>query len=201
MRSPFRRLSRRALIALNVAFVAASLCLIALTVVLLTSEDESPGGVPGTSEDPGPLVTSVRTESPVGRFEEATCTEEAHAVESPGTWFHPREYFYPPGAGAPTTADLDHLVEEDGAVAVLYRADASAEAQEALRSWGAVGIGVVIAPSRAADAAPLEAYTATRLLRCDGVDLDRLTEFTDRHFSLPLEVEPHGEESGEGELP
>jgi Protein of unknown function (DUF3105) len=201
VRSPFRRLSRRALIALNAAFLAASLGLIALTAVLLTSSDESPGGMPANIQDPGPLVTTVRTDSPVGRFEVATCTDEAHTVETPGSWFHPREYFYPPATDAPTTADLDHLVVEDGAVAVVYGADASAEARDALRSWGAVAIGVVIAPSTDTDAPPLEAYTATRRLRCEGVDLDRLTEFSDRHFSRPLQIEPHGEQSGQGQLP
>lgn len=201
MRSPFRRLSRRALIALNVALVAASICFIALTVVMLVGDDDSFEGIPANVEDPGPLVTSVRTESPVGPFEEATCEEEAHSVESPGTWFHPREYFYPPGADAPTQDDLDHLAVEDGAVIVLYRTDASAAAQEALIDWGAVGIGIVIAPNAAPDASPLEAYTASRRLRCDGVDLDQLTTFTDTHFSRPLEVEPHGEHSEDDPSP
>jgi hypothetical protein len=52
-----------------------------------------------------------------------------------------------------------------------------------------------VAPSPARDPAPLEAYTATRRIVCTGVDLDRLTEFTDRHFSRPQDIDPHGEQS------
>ena len=34
-----------------------------------------------------------------------------------------------------------------------------------------------------------------RRIVCAGVDLDRLTEFTDRHFSRPQDIDPHGEQS------
>jgi hypothetical protein len=152
--------------------------------------------VPVPASEPGPLRTTVREHSPVGRFEEADCRERAHSAGDPGRWFHPTENFYPPDAQAPTQADLDHLVNNDDAVAVIYRSAASAAAREALQAWAQESIGVVVAPSRTAAAPPLEAFTATRRLTCDGIDLDRLTQFTDRHFTQPLGYEPHGERSG-----
>jgi Protein of unknown function (DUF3105) len=146
--------------------------------------------------EPGPLVTEVRERSPVGRFEAADCTRRSHSVSDPETWFHPRERFYPPNGGAPSRADLDHLASRDFAVVVLYRPDAPGAARNALARWAADGAGVIVAPNRAGDRPELEAYTFDRRLTCDGVDLDQLTEFTDRHFSRPLDYEPHGNRSG-----
>jgi hypothetical protein len=151
---------------------------------------------PARQLQPGPLVTEIRTRSPVGQVEEGSCRDRRHAVEDPERWFHPTDNFYPPGAGAPTEADLAHIVNHDGAVAVTYRPDAPRAAREALRKWAAAGIGVVVSPSQASDPPPLQAITFDRRLTCDAVDLDRLTTFTDRHFSRPLDVEPHGESSG-----
>ena len=54
---------------------------------------------------------------------------------------------------------------------------------------------MVVAPSRQRNARPLEAFTATRRLTCDGLDLDQLTTFTDRHFTKPLEYKPHPDNS------
>jgi hypothetical protein len=145
--------------------------------------------------EPGPLRTTVRTHSPVGRFEAARCTERAHSPSDPSSWFHPLQNFYAPDAPAPSQDDLDHLMTNDDAVVVTYRRDASAAARDALKAWAAEGIGVVVAPSRARDARPLEAFTATRRLECDGVDLDRLTSFTDRHFTKPLRYQQHPEQA------
>ena len=78
---------------------------------------------------------------------------------------------------------------------MTYRRNASTPALDALKAWAAAGIGVVVAPSRASNARPLEAFTATRRLTCDGVDLDQLTTFTDRHFTRPLGYEPHPDRS------
>jgi hypothetical protein len=82
-------------------------------------------------------------------------------------------------------------------VVVRYRRDASPRARAALQAWASAGIGVVVAPSRARTPPPLEAFTASRRLTCDGIDLDRLTRFTDRHFTQPLGFRPHGEQSGQ----
>ena len=112
------------------------------------------------------------------------------------TWFHPRERFYPPSGDAPSRADLDHLASRDFAVVVLYRPDVPHAARDALERWAAKGTGVIVVPNRAGDYPELEAYTFDRRLTCNGVDLDQLTEFTDRHFSRPLDYEPHGNESG-----
>jgi hypothetical protein len=151
---------------------------------------------PAEEIEPGPLVTEVRERSPVGRFEAADCRRRPYSVENPKTWFHPRERFYPPTGDTPSRADLDHLANRDFAVVVVYRPDAPAAARRALERWSAEGTGVIVAPTRVGDRPELEAYTFDRRLICDGIDLDQLTEFTDRHFSRPLDYEPHGAESG-----
>jgi hypothetical protein len=193
------RLSRRSLLLLNIGFVAGGVVLLVVAAFAITGGDSSSQRMPVPTSEPGPLRTTVREHSPVGRFEEASCRERPHSVEEPGRWFHPTENFYPPDAQPPTRADLDHLVINDDAVVVIYRRSASRAAQESLQAWAQEGIGVVVAPSRSASAPPLQAYTATRRLTCDGIDLDRLTQFTDRHFTQPLGYEPHGERSGGGE--
>jgi hypothetical protein len=151
---------------------------------------------PAEAIEPGPLVTEVRERSPVGRFETARCRSRGHSVGDPEAWFHPRELFYPPSGDAPSRADLDHLASRDSAVVVLYRPDAPRAARDALERWAAEGTGVIVAPNRAGASPELEAYTFDRRLICDGVDLDQLTEFTDRHFSRPLDYEPHADEAG-----
>jgi hypothetical protein len=144
---------------------------------------------------PGPLRTTVRAHSPVGRFERASRSRRPHAADDPSHWFHPLQNFYAPDGPAPSQADLNHLINNDDAVVVTYRRDASTAALNALKAWAAAGIGVVVAPSRATNAPPLAAFTATRRLTCDGVDLDQLTTFTDRHFTKPLEYKPHPDKS------
>jgi hypothetical protein len=192
LRSP--DLSRRTVLLINVALVAGGLALLVVAAVAITRDDDS--GLerkPVPAGEPGPLRSTVREHSPVGRFERARCRERAHSPGDPDSWFHPLQNFYPPDAPAPSQADLDHLMTNDDAVVVTYRRDASTAALDALKAWAAAGIGVVVAPSRARDARPLEAFTATRRLVCDGVDLDQLTSFTDRHFTKPLRYEKHPE--------
>jgi uncharacterized protein DUF3105 len=190
------RLQRRGLLVVNTALVAGGVALLVVAALAMTRDgDSSPEWQPVPAREPGPLRTTVRKRSPVGRFERAACGERPHSAPSPAGWFHPRESFYPPGAPAPRQADLDHLINNDDAVVVTYRPDASPAAQRALRAWAAAGIGVVVAPSPARDARPLEAFTATRRLTCDGIDLDKLTSFTDRHFTKPLRYRPHAERS------
>jgi hypothetical protein len=190
-------LSRRSLLLLNIALVAGGVALLVVAAFAVTGGDDSASErIPVPVGEPGPLRTTVRQHSPVGQFEEAACRERPHAANEPGRWFHPTENFYPPDAQAPTQADLDHLVNNDDAVAVIYRRSASPAAREALQAWAREGIGVVVAPSRSTVAPPLEAYTATGRITCDGIDLDRLTQFTDRHFTRPLRYRPHGEQSG-----
>jgi Protein of unknown function (DUF3105) len=194
------RLNRRALLLLNIGFAAGGVALLVVAAFAITGDgDSSSQRIPVPTSEPGPLRTTVREHSPVGRFEEAACRVRPHSADDPGRWFHPTENFYPPDGQAPTQADLDHLVNNDDAVVVIYRRSASRAAQEALQAWAQEGIGVVVAPSRSASAPPLEAYTATRRLTCDGIDLDQLTQFTDRHFTQPLRYEPHGERSGGGD--
>lgn len=184
--------------------VLAAAILFGIAAAALTGDDggdgagEDPAGAverPATTIKPGPVVTEVRERSPVGRFEAAECRRRAHSVAEPETWFHPRENFYPPGVQAPSRADLDHLAARDFAVVVTYRPDAPRAARDALERWAVEGTGVIIVPNGDADPPPLEAYTFDRRLVCDGFDLDRLTEFTDRHFSRPLDYEPHETES------
>ena len=181
--------------------VALSATLLGVAFAVTTEDDEpEPASLPAArapeqQRAPPPLVTEIRRRSPVGRFEEATCRVGPHSVDNPTRWFHPTDNFYLPGAGAPTRADLDHLAHEDGAVVVTYPEDAPAAAREALQRWAATGIGVVVAPAAPGRTTALEAYTSDRRLECDGVDLDRLTTFTDRHFSKPIPFTPHGESS------
>ena len=78
---------------------------------------------------------------------------------------------------------------------MTYRRNASPATQNALKAWAAAAIGVVVAPSRASNAGPLEAFTATRRLTCDAVDLYQQTTDTDRHFTRPLGYEPHPDRS------
>ena len=54
---------------------------------------------------------------------------------------------------------------------------------------------MVVAPTRTSNAQPLEAFTATRRLSCDLIDLDQLTTFPDRHFTQPLGGRPHPDRS------
>ena len=180
---------------------AAALFGVATAALMGDDADEDPGAArsverPDVELEPGPLVTEVRERSPVGRFEVADCRRQAHSIADPEAWFHPRERFYPPSGDAPSRADLDHLASRDFAVVVLYGPDAPRAARAALERWSAEGAGVIVAPDRAGDPPELEAYTFDRRLTCDGVDLDQLTEFTDRHFSRPLDYEPHGDEAG-----
>ncbi|MGH2944774.1 MAG: DUF3105 domain-containing protein [Solirubrobacteraceae bacterium] len=195
LRLPLRNASGRRLLVANLVLASLSVALVVVAVRAATGDDDPRAWRPVPQNDPAPLRTTVRESSPVGRFEKATCRERPHSVDSPTRWFHPRESFYPPDAPAPTKADLDHLVTSDDAVVVKYRPDAPPAAQEALRAWATAGIGVVVAPSRADDPPPLEAVTASRRLTCDGVDLDQLTTFTDRHFTEPLGYEPHADRS------
>ena len=70
---------------------------------------------------------------------------------------------------------------------MTYRKDTPPAALDALRRWAATGIGAVVAPTSATRSmVALEAYTFDRRLTCEGVDLDQLTTFTDRHFSKPI---------------
>jgi hypothetical protein len=185
------------LLILNLVLASLAVVLLGVAFAMRDNDDEDPAGLPAArapeqQRAPPPLVTKIRRQSPVGRFEKATCRERSYSVVNPTRWFHPTDNFYPPGEHAPTRADLDHLANNDGAVAVTYDEDASRAAQEALRRWAATGIGVVVAPSGSSGPHQLEAYTSDRRLTCDGVDLDQLTTFTDRHFSKPIPYTPHG---------
>jgi hypothetical protein len=190
-------LSRRALLLVNGALVAGGIALLVVAALAVTREDDDPSleRKPVPASKPGPLRTTVRAHSPVGRFERASCSRHAHSADDPDRWFHPLQNFYAPDSPAPSQADLDHLINNDDALVVTYRRDASTAALKALKAWAAAGIGVVVAPSRASNAPPLEAFTATRRLTCDGIDLDQLTTFTDRHFTKPLEYERHPKSS------
>ena len=181
--------------------VALSVALFGVAFAVRGDDEDAPASVPTErtpkqQNAPAPLVTEIRRHSPVGRFQAARCQERSHSVENPTRWFHPTDNFYPPGKDAPTRTDLDHLANNDGAVVVTYREDASPAAQRALQRWAATGIGVVVAPGQLTGNDELDAYTADRRLTCDRIDLDQLTTFTDRHFSKPIPYTPHGKRSG-----
>jgi hypothetical protein len=181
--------------------VLASVSAVLLAVAFATRGDDGNGTrlpaaqAPEEQRSPAPLVKKIRRHSPVGQFEQATCRERPNAVENPTRWFHPTDNFYTPGKDAPSRVDLDHLANNDGAVIVTYRDEASPTAREALQRWAATSIGVVVAPAIIRGSVQLEAYTSERRLTCDGVDLDQLTTFTDRHFSKAIPYTPHGRRS------
>lgn len=197
MRPRLPELSRRATLILTVVLTTLSVALLAATAF---APDDDPAPAPALREPieeatPTPLVRKVRRHSPVGRFEAARCRVAPHRVRAPESWFHPARNFYSPRADdLPSRGDLDHLAVRDSAVIVTYRRGLGPAARAALKRWAATGTGVLVAPARRSS--PLEAYTSDRRLTCDGVDLDRLTEFTDRHFSKPIERPPHGDRSG-----
>ena len=197
MKPRLPQLSSRATLILTIVLTTLSVALLAATAFAPDENGSAPAPEPREpvgEATPAPVVSKVRTHSPVGRFERARCRVQPHRVESPQSWFHPARNFYPPHADdVPTRADLDHLALRDGAVIVTYRPGLRPAAREALKRWAAKGIGVLVAPARRSS--PLEAYTFDRRLSCDGVDLDRLTQFTDRHFSEPIAVQPHGDTS------
>ena len=190
--------SRGTMLALTIVLTALSVALLAAAA--LAPDDNGSVPAPAPREPvrevtPTPLVSKVRNRSPVGRFERARCRVQPHRVQSPQSWFHPVRDFYTPHADdVPTRADLDHLALRDGAVIVTYRPGLRRAARDALKRWADKGIGVLVAPARGSS--PLEAYTSDRRLACDGVDLDRLTQFADRHFSEPIAPQPHGDASG-----
>jgi hypothetical protein len=198
MKPRLPELSRRATLVLTIVLTTLSVALLAAAAFAPDENGSAPAPEPREpvrEVTPTPVVSKVRTHSPVGRFERARCRVEPHRVESPQSWFHPVRNFHPPHADdLPTRADLDHLALRDGAVIVTYRPGLRRAAREALKRWAAKGIGVLVAPARRSSA--LEAYTSDRRLACDGVDLDRLTQFTDRHFSKPIALQPHANSSG-----
>jgi hypothetical protein len=112
-------------------------------------------------------------------------------VHDPTRWFHPTENFCP-REGTFGRARTWTPGEQPRTAIVTYREDASPAGRDALQRWAATGIGVVVTPATSRSSRPLEAYTADWRLGCDGVELDQLTSFTDRHFSRPIAYIPHG---------
>ena len=74
-----------------------------------------------------------------------------------------------------------------------YRPDLPAADRQALRDWGPYQLALVIAPTDAPEAPPVEAFTRFRRLTCDGADTDRLTAFSNTRQSSV--AEPHPDES------
>ena len=120
------------------------------------------------------------------------CEQRPYSVEDVGGgWVHPSENFYFPGEEPPSDKDLRHLIVNDNAVLVEYRADLRENAREALRGWAAWATGAVAVPEHAADAPALRAFLTDRELSCDGVDLKQLDAFAARRrLGAPV---PHGD--------
>jgi len=141
----------------------------------------------GDGSAPRPAATPAPTFAPIGRV---TCSENAYAARAPESgWTHPRQTYYTPGQQAPSEADLQHLLVEDAAVVVRYRAEAPRVRREALRDWAATQRSVVAVPAESGEAPQVEAFTSNRHLTCDGVDDGQLTVFAERRGSAA--AEPH----------
>ncbi len=109
-------------------------------------------------------------------------------------YVHPALYFYTPDdPNLPSDEDLEHLLVNDNALVVRYRPDLPAADRQALRDWGPYQLALVIAPTDAPDAPPVEAFTRFRRLTCDAVDTEQLTAFSNTRQSSV--GEPHPEES------
>jgi hypothetical protein len=132
----------------------------------------------GDALPPQPVPSPAPTFAPIGRV---TCSESDYAARAPETgWKHPQQSYYAPGQPAPSEADLQHLLINDAAVVVRYRADAPRVRREALRDWAAVQTPAVALPAGSPTAPQVEAFTSERHLTCDGVDDGQLTVFAER---------------------
>ena len=99
-RVSFPGLPRRALPRGNVALVAGGVALLVVAALAFTGDDDDSSleRKPVPASKPGPLRTTVREYSPVGRFERASCSRRPHAADDPDRWFHPLQNFYAPAA-------------------------------------------------------------------------------------------------------
>ena len=142
----------------------------------------------GDALPPQPAPSPAPTFAPIGRVE---CSEENYAARAPESgWEHPKQSYYAPGRPAPSEADLQHLLVNDAAVVVHYRADAPRVRRETLRDWAASQQSAFALPARSRTAPQVEAFTADRHLTCDGVDDGQLTVFAERRGAA---APPHGD--------
>ena len=145
----------------------------------------------GCGGDDGP---AAGTSSGATEAVTIACEEGPYEATNPRTYVHPALYFYTPDdPNRPSESDLDHLLVNDNALVVRYRPDLPAADRQALRDWGPYQLALVIAPTDAPEAPPVEAFTRFRRLSCDGVDTDRLTAFSNTRESSV--EEPHPEQS------
>ena len=159
----------------HTAFVAAGLAL----------------AVAGCGGDDGP---AAETSSGATETVASACEEGAYEASNPRSYVHPALYFYTPDdPSLPSDEDLEHLLVNDNALVVRYRPDLPAADRQALRDWGPYQLALVIAPTDAPDAPPVEAFTRFRRLTCDGVDTDQLTAFSNTRQSSV--AEPHPDDS------
>ena len=122
------------------------------------------------------------------------CVEGAYEAGDPASYVHPALYFYTPDdPNLPSEGDLDHLLVNDNALVVKYRPDLPAADRQRLRDWGPYELALVIVPTDAPDAPPVEAFTRFLRLTCDGVDEEQLSTFSNTRQSSV--AEPHAEES------
>lgn len=145
----------------------------------------------GDSNDEGASVAATPTPpAPAPTPANITCDEVAYTPKPGETYAHPSENFYAPeDTGAPSAADLEHLLAADNAIVVTYPANAPADAKDRLKKWSGSQTASVVVPTTAADAPPVQAKIATAQLTCDGVDEDQLQAFADKRGNAP--AQPH----------
>jgi hypothetical protein len=146
----------------------------------------------GDSDDGGASAKATPTATPSAAPTPAniTCDEVAYTPKPGESYAHPSENFYAPeDAGAPSAADLEHLLAADNAIVVTYPANAPAEAKERLKAWSGSQTASVVVPTTTADAPPVQAKIATAQLTCDGVDEGQLQAFADKRGNAP--AQPH----------
>jgi hypothetical protein len=140
-------------------------------------------GDDGGSSPRPPAAAPLPAFAPAGKV---TCSEEAYTASAPdGGWTHPSQNFYAPGdKPMPSETDLQHLMSADSAVIVRYRADAPADAREALRGWAGTLAAIVALPGKTTGDVAVEGFTSNRRLVCDGVDAAQLKAFADRRGAV-----------------
>jgi hypothetical protein len=107
------------------------------------------------------------------------CSSEQRPVAHPkGKPPEPKQNFYAPGAKDEPSPDTLHAAMlNDQAIVIQYLPGAPASAVASLRTLANELDAAIVMQHPSPDGGAVEAFTATRHLICDGLDLDQLKEF------------------------
>ena len=175
-----------------------AIALVALAVLAGCGGDDkvaaTPTPTPTETATPTPTPTATAAAEPAPA--EGECQDVKYTPgDDEGGSVHPAANFFEPGAdNLPSAADLDHLLLVDNAVVVFYAADSPKDVIERFSTWWSEDVTkrtAVVVPDDAPDALPVVVRIASRELRCNGVDWDRITRFANRTDIAPS-VGDHG---------